>query len=394
MKDKLRIPFALQIIMDDFGWHDGVNELALSGPARTHIGRKHTIEDIVVINELGKRIGMHILCGFTIGEWDKDNVLRGMKHATKYEDNWDRRKYIDMDFANKAFETIESSEFIDIAFHGLMHGYWENGENYGNPREFFRYDLPEGATERRLDYPVIPVSPEYVREHLEAWFKIYNGWGFTKPVKTFISPASLYKDESFALSYAKEIEKFGIRFWKNGWNEFKGNTRMLRSIVFLKDQADIADYSDMNIDVSTIPNHVYNEDSSVKGRTVVGCHWANYLWTDPKESINHVDEWAEYFKRQGEIFGYMLSKDVSFAASQALYQAYSKVEFIDDKCIIDISPVKALGAPELKNEFYLSVDKTAKIKNILGASYSLYESHKDFDTYKLIPENDKITVEM
>ncbi len=394
MKNKVRIPFALQIVMDDFGWHEGVNELALGGPARTHIKRKHTLEDIVVVNEIGKKIGMHILCGFTIGEWDKDNVLRGMKHATKYEDNWDRKKYIDMDFANKAYQIIENSEYIDIAFHGLMHGYWEDGENYGNPREFFMYDLPEGATERRLDYPVKPVSPDYVREHIEAWFKIYNSWNFTKEVKGFISPASLYKDDSLALKYAAEVEKFGICFWKNGWTEFSGNTRMLRSIVFLKDHADIADYSDMNIDVSTIADHEYKADSEVRGRTVVGCHWANFLWDDPKESIKHVDEWAEYFKRQAEIFGFMLSKNVSFAASQALYEAYSRVEFIDNKCIIDVSPVKALGAPELKNEFYLSVDNSLSIKNVNGGAFSLYETHNDFKTYKIVVENDRIEVEM
>ena len=74
MKDSVRVPIALQIVVDDFGWHNGKNGLADSRPARTGINRNHVLEDYVVMNELGKRIDMKIVCGFTIGEWDKDNA--------------------------------------------------------------------------------------------------------------------------------------------------------------------------------------------------------------------------------------------------------------------------------------------------------------------------------
>ncbi len=132
----IKIPVALQVVVDDIGWFKGKNGLMESRPARTHMPRNHVAEDYAVLNEIGKKLDMHILCGLVLGEWDKDNILRGMEHATWDEENWDMASKIDYPLAEKCFKQIEESEFIDIAFHGLMHGYWVNGENYGNPREF------------------------------------------------------------------------------------------------------------------------------------------------------------------------------------------------------------------------------------------------------------------
>ena len=80
--ENIKIPIAMQLVVDDVGWHHGPDERHLNRPARTGINRDHEVEDYIVLNEIGKKLDMHVLCGFTIGEWDKDNILRGMKHAT------------------------------------------------------------------------------------------------------------------------------------------------------------------------------------------------------------------------------------------------------------------------------------------------------------------------
>ncbi len=382
--DKIKIPVALQLVMDDMGWFYGANDLKNGGPARTGICRNHALEDYLVLNEIGKRLNMHFLCGFTIGEWDKDNVLRGMKHATRDEDNWDRKSTIDMALAEKFKEAIESSEYIDIAFHGLMHGYWVDGENYGNPREFYSYDLPEGATERRVDYPVVPVSAEYVDEHLDAWFKIYNGWGFTKKVETIISPASLYKDKEYPDAYARKAKKYGIKYWKNLWAEHDCLTEIFEGLIFINAHQDIVDWCEMDVEPDTLADlPLFQEEGRPFAYAVMGSHWANFLRLDPKDNLKYVDKWVNYFKKQGSRFGVMLSRNIAFAASQAQYCAHTKTDFKENTLTLDISAVDKQGAIELSDEFYISIENSLTPRSCEGAELSVYEKQEGFTTYRI-----------
>ncbi len=386
MKNSVRLPIALQIVVDDFGWHNGKNGLADGRPARTGIDRNHVLEDYVVMNEIGKKVGQKIVCGFTIGEWDKDNVLRGMEHATWDEKGWDRASEIDYDLTQKCFEQLEKSEFIELAFHGLMHGYWVNGENYGNPREFFSYDIPLDTKERKVNYPVKPVPAEYVDEHLEAYFKIYNSWGFSQKIRTFIMPASLYKDVDTVLEYAAVARKYGIKYWKNFWNELNDATTMLHDIVFLNTRGgDMVEWYEIDVEPEQIKDREYNTEDPTQpaGFIILGSHWPNFLSTDPSKNLENVQKWANFLNRQKEIFGYMLAKDIAFAASQGLYNKHTKFDFTDNTCTLDVSEVDKQGAPELSNEIYISIKNDKQIKECVGADFEVYEKHNEFTTYKL-----------
>ena len=386
MKDSVRVPIALQVVVDDFGWHNGKNGLADSRPARTGINRNHVLEDYVVMNEIGKKVGMKIVCGFTIGEWDKDNVLRGMEHATWDEENWDRASEINYDLAKKCFDQLEKSDYIELAFHGLMHGYWVNGENYGNPREFFSYDIPLDTKERKVNYPVKPVPASYVDEHIEAYFKIYNSWGFSQKIRTFIMPASLYKDVDTVIEYASVAEKYGIKYWKNYWGELNGATTMLNSIVFLNTRGgDMVEWYEIDVEPEQLDDKVYNtsDPNEPAGFAILGSHWPNFLSSDPSKNLENVEKWANYLNRQKEVFGYMLSKDIAFAASQILYHTYLNINFNENECIIDASDVDKQDAAELSNEFYISIKNDLQVKECIGADFEVYENHNEFTTYKL-----------
>ena len=395
MKSKIRMTVPLQIVMDDFGWHKGKNSLVDGGPARTGINRDHEVEDITVVNKIGERIGMKIVCGLVLGEWDKDNVLRGMKHATKYEDNWDRKSYIDMDKANRFFDEIEKSDNIELAFHGLMHGYWVDGDNFGNPREFFSYDLPEGVTERRVDYPVVPVSADYVESHVEAYFKIYNSWNFTKKIRTFISPASLYKEVSLAEAYAERLEKYGFKFWKNGWNTINDPVYMLRSIAFLLAKGgDFVDWNNFDIDPTKLTAQGEDDETYLNAGSIIGSHWANFVYSDAKTNLDYVDAWASYFISRGNVYGYMLSKDIAFCASQSLYREFADLSFEGNKCVIDTSKMKDIPTDEIKNEFYISVlDELGEIRNIIGGKAEIYEVRDGHKIYRIVPEAETTVLE-
>ena len=389
--DRIKIPIALQLVVDDIGWFKGENGLMKSRPARTHMNRNQVAEDYVVLNEIGKKLDMHILCGLVLGEWDKNNILRGMEHATWDEGNWDMASHIDYPLAERCKNAIEESEFIDIAFHGLMHGYWVNGENYGNPREFYSYDIPGNTTERRLDYPVKPVSAEYVEEHLDAWFKIYNSWGFTKPVESIISPASLYKDKEISVEYAKKAEKYGIKYWKNLWAEHTCLLEYFDKIVFLNMDDDFLDYAAHDVEPDKIPDiPIYNDENRPFAYAIMGCHWENFLRTDYKDNLNNVDKWVDFFKRQGSVFGTMLSKNMAFAVSQAQYNAFGKMKFEDNVLTVDLSDV--LNKMEVADEFYISIKDELVPQKIQGGTIEPYQKQETYTNYKITVNDSKIKI--
>ena len=99
MKEQIRIPVALQLVVDDVGWHNGADERHLGRPSRSGLPRMHDPLDYEALNEIGRGLNMKILCSLVLGEWDKDNLLRGVPHVTYNEAGWDRASEIDMDYA-------------------------------------------------------------------------------------------------------------------------------------------------------------------------------------------------------------------------------------------------------------------------------------------------------
>jgi len=166
MENRIKIPMAYQIVADDIGWFNGDDDRCVEGPSRTGMPRKHVAEDYIIFNEIGKALNQKVLGAFVIGEWDKDNLLRGMKHTTKDEDNWDMASKINMDIAESCFEAMENSEYIEYALHGLMHGYWTDGISMAD-QEYFKPKTTEFKGKYCFD--IEPVSNEYFESHIEMF---------------------------------------------------------------------------------------------------------------------------------------------------------------------------------------------------------------------------------
>ena len=123
MEQRIVLPVALQIVTDDIGWFNGRDIRCSDGPSRTGMPRKHVAEDYAMLNAIGKSIGQKINAPLVIGEWDKKNRLRGMPHATNDEKGWDMASQINYAEAERCFDTMERAEYLEYAFHGLIHSY-------------------------------------------------------------------------------------------------------------------------------------------------------------------------------------------------------------------------------------------------------------------------------
>ena len=385
MLEKIKIPVALQISFDDLGWHDGRDYSAIGRASRSGLPRDHTIEDYTVVNELGKALNQKILGLLCLADWDKDNILRGEVGITHDPYGWNRAAEIDMDYARACFEEMEKSEYIEYGVHTINHGrYAEDGSRLSE-REI---------VEKNDNGDIVPISAEDLDRRLNLFFKIYNSWGFKQKLKVFgetcHTPENLTVEDLSKLN--EVIYKHGLRYWRTHWTYFHDKREVLTCPVKYTSMnrriAIAVDWDVYNVDVSKVPDVMLSGEKNLWPCLVL--HWTNFLRLDPKENMEYIGGWIDYFNRQSEIFGVMISRDFEFYFNQQMYYQFAIVEEGENEIFIDLSNMPDLSDDILKREFYISLTTGTEPKACEGGLIELYESKKNFKTYKIIHNKDRI----
>ena len=373
------IPNALQIVIDDLGWMNSEDDRKNHGPSRTAMPRNHVSEDYAAINALGKELGMKINCAFVIGEWDPDNRLKALPNFSKYGDAWDNANYLDREELKRIVEVVNASEYIDISIHGLMHGYYMDGVDNYDASDFFyqknkvKYMLPEAELRARLD----------------AFFGLLEYHGVKKEINSYVPSSALYIFDSMS----KILPEYGVKY-------------VLQPFVYTDFGAEKPFLvTTENGIITTDRNHFIENHTSIdnvlpwdqcesdflalpKSKCVIGSHFPNYLHRDPQRNGELTAAIASYVKSCADDFGSMMSRDLGFYSTQALYQRFAKTEEKNGSFSIDVSavpmPVGNLG------KFYVSAK--SPIKTCAGAEISLYETKETHYTYELKPIDDFITI--
>ena len=375
MLNKIKVPVALQLRVDDVAWHNGSDDRYSSRPSRTGIPRKHVPADYQALHELGKALDMKICCSLVIGEWDKDNLLRGVPHVTWDPDGWDRASEIDMDSTYRSLEILEGSEYLEYMLHGLLHGYYDRGRLVIEEQYYPRvYDAAKGGYTdawRRL-------SSEEFHRHLDLFFDICRSWGMKKSVRSFSSPNGCRGTPEENAEYIRIMEEYGIHYWHNGgWHGYPDGViaDAAHGMICCRGRI-LMPWNSFDVDPALLP---------IQEKVPVdwACHWPNFLRWNPEHNLERIPAWADYFRRQAEVFGVMLSKDIAFADSQGLYSQFAAIREADGRCVIDLSAVDAKDAIGRKNEFYISVRGSAAPSAVSGGTLSLYETKSDFRTYRI-----------
>ena len=388
MENYIKIPLAYQTVVDDIGWFTGDDDRHKGLPSRTGMPRKHVAEDYAVINEIGKRINQKITGAFVIGEWDKNNRMTGKPHMTPKPDEWDCKSKINMQEAERCFETIESSEYIDISLHGLLHSYWD--EEMGHDDQQYYIRPRKGCSENQRK---VPVSDEYFEKCIDTFFDIYRDWGFTKQINTFVSPGSAFGPPELSYGFARVLRERGFKYWANYWNDVKTST-VIEGLTFCSKGTGCVEWNVYDVNPAILPDYVVAHNDGVvrpKG-TIFGLHWPNFLRFDPKKNVEVIDAWVDFYRRQGEVFGLMISRDMGFAARQAIYERYTKITYGEKEIILDFADVDASGAIDIGNTMYISLYNHLVPKSVLGAEIKLYETHGRHRTYEITRKGSQASI--
>ena len=387
MLENIKIPVALQISIDDLGWHDGRDYGCMKKATRSGIPRDHVVGDYTVMNELGRALNQKILGKLCLADWDKDNFLRGEIGVTDDPVNWDRAHTIDMDYAKACFDEMEKSEYIEYCVHSIMHGRYDEEGHIITEKELF---------ERLPDKTWIPISNEELDRRLTLFFKIYNSWGFKQKLTVYGAPCGVPYDMTAnqIAGLNAVLYKHGIRYWRSHWAYFQPDEVILSypvKYVASNRQMSIAiPWDAYDVDIDALPECVLSDEEDHWG--LVALHWTNFLRLDPEENMKYLPKWIEYFKRQSEYFGIMISRDFEFSTIQQYHFRLARIEYADNAYVIDLSRLLKQNYDGLKKEFYVSLKKGVTPKSCAGGVIKLYEEKRDFNTYKITYTSEKITI--
>ena len=392
IKSLVKIPNAWVIEFDDVGWDDGRDLRLWKKASRSGLPRYHALEDYQLLHEIGKAAGMTVNVALCLGDWDKDNFLRGEVGITHNPYEWDRASEIDVEKFSKYRDVMENSPYVDYSVHGLLHGSYDAEGNLIHEKEYFDKIERDGKP-----YLVLRSEEDFNRR-LDIFFKIYDSWGFKKPIKVFISPCGLGFATHEELSrIAGELYKRGIRYWTNGGFYFEESMKVINGVACVKKTHPVRDgvhslppWDAYDVD----PTNFGDYDETNNDGCVYGMHWTNLVRFDPVRDFEQVELWANYIKRQSEIFGLVNAQNIVESINQHFYYRMAKMTVDENVITIDLSEVMKNKLDCHNNVMMISFKKEIAPKSCEGGEIELYQEKADFVTYKIKHNADvvKITV--
>lgn len=365
--NRITIPLPFHICVDDVGWFCGNDDRTIGGPSRTAMPRFHTAKDYEAIQMLGDEIGMNISCAFILGEWDMKDTLSDIPHFSHFEKNWKNSIYRDKKEMERIVDIINASPRLDMALHGLYHGYYMNGVDNSDLSDYY-YSI--GGK--------LHVTPKSeIKQRLDSFFDIMNHHGIKKSVNHFIPPSFAFGEgdmtdilAEYGIYYVSTI--FKILSWKN---EAKKNAYIENGVAVIDRNNNQVPWNAVGADFDSLP----------EASGILGLHWPNFLHTDPERNNESVKKCAAYVKRCLESFDVAAAESISVCATQYLY---NKLACVREDGEIDLSSVPQAGCV---NDFFF-INSEEELCTIEGAKAYVHKKFKNHITYKVVPSSKKLKV--
>ena len=88
----------------------------------------------------------------------------------------------------------------------------------------------------------------------------------------------------------------------------------------------------------------------------------------------------------------MTARNFEKSVNQLFYFWYADMTLDGNKCIIDLTEMDKNKIDRHENLFYISFKKGIEPKSISGGEISLYEEHREFNTYKITHTGTRVEI--
>ena len=384
--ENIKIPLGVAIRVDDVAWFEGADDRHLNRPSRAGLPRRHDVRDVLALAEIGKRLGTKIVAELVLGEWDINNRLRGVPHATWDEKGWDAASVINKNrsFFEETFAALEESEFLEYGLHGLQHGYYENGKLV---RERFLY--PHEGVDENGNYVYHPLPLDEFEHWIQLFLEIYNDWGFKKDIPLFTPGNGLVGQPSDEpnIAFARVLRKYGIKVWQ--WGGWENRIEVHEGVICPGSVHFLKAWNAFGVDADLLPN-CFETPNGYRPRPNPSGHLTNFVQFQPEKNFENVDKWVNYFRRLTAPFGLMLSDGNVSSASQSVYSEFATLDKIDGGYRIDLAPVDKIRTDAVSDEFFVSLKGRAVPKSCTGGTLYVHECKADHTIYKIARDGSSV----
>ena len=385
------IPLSFFLETDDLGWDNGWDLRVSNKPSSSGVPRYHTFEDYEVLQKITEATGKHIAAAIVVGDWDKDNYLRGEVGVTYDPYGWDRAKTINVEKTKKFIDYLEKSN-VDYMVHGLVHGrYDENGKQL-NEQEYIVFETDENG-KRVTKLP----SEEDMRHRLDLFFKICNSWGMKKPFKGFVNPGSACgADDETLARMCKVLYDYGVRYWADpfyNWKDYDTVLKVCNGVAMVRWLCNPVEMPWCGIDIDPDKLSTVNGINDGEYRSPFhGSHWANFVRFNPEHNFTHIPAWKRFYDRQGEVWGSVNAETLAESINQAFYYQFAKAEETDEAYVIDCIEVENNKLDCHENRFFISFRHGFEPKGCIGGEITLHEKRGEFDTYCVVHTENTVKI--
>ncbi len=376
--NRVIIPESFLLVVDDVGWWlEGDKRYYVDVPdaAREQAARPYCFEDYRSLVEIGKALNMRVLCGFTIGEWDRDGLLAKVPNSNMYGSKWTNAEVLaHPERLDEVRDYINSNApYIEMAVHGLNHMYWDDNTGECFFAEYYRH-----VNGKRM-----MLEPDLMRQHLDAWFEIYNRNGFKAPVDKLIPCCFHYNYSQGDGEMSYIIKDYGIKYVSTPFKSLGYDTPEKPVMACVENGILTTDRTD-----DLTPWWALDaETPDVLKSSYYGTHWPHFTPRDTTKTMETVDRWVKYFKQYQNKFDVVCATDHVMGANQIFYRRFTKMTETAENCFtLDFAQADAQGAPAdvVGNELYLNVEKPFSLQAADDSCVvELWNVAESFRTYKL-----------
>lgn len=370
--EKVSIPPALLVVIEDAGWWSGFDRFCNNEPYRTGMNRMHCPEDYLAIVRLASLLKTQILAGFVLCEWDRNGLLRELPSAT-----WMGKQWIGpmkgSPLLNKAAKILNDNlNYIKIGMHGIGHEYWENGV-------VSRTEFHNKSGEMR--------SREEVIKHIEMFHKLLEASGINARFpEIYIPPALRHSFGNGRHGFQQILSDYGISYVITVFAKARQYSEPLYPEITQECGVTVIERGVSPVcwnDISASPQFSFKQ-------TIIPLHWANILSQNTEYNGDVVDRWADFLLKGVKENGFILLPKVSSTISQIIFHKLARIEPFKEGVCIDISAVRRVFPEGIKKGCYLKLPVESRNITVTGAQVKPAVVNNIKGIVKLIPSDSDI----
>jgi len=359
------LPQPVLPIIEDVGWWQGEDGSAQGQPYRNNFPRPHCLEDYLALIRFARKLGIRLPIGMVLCEWDRDNLLARIPHATWMGQNWDNRKNCGP-WLDEAVHLInDHGDSLEIGLHGLCHEFWHKDSTM----ERAEFHNSQGI--------IRPKS--VITAHLEAFVDILRQNNFTQFPRIFIPPALHHSFGNGSQSMQAILHEFGIHYVV---------TRFARARRFRPPRHELMTWE---CSVGLLERGLAPVSWSKSAASpvwdcsgpILPLHWGNLLHPDPCRNAEIVDAWADMLLRQSATSPHrLLAKDMKSCWRQMAIWAFGKLERDSASIVVDRTGIP-VDMPDSGGSFFVTTSRQLHQRpKIAGARLLHHTGH----TLEILPD--------